>query len=289
LKEKVLANEASIPALTELLPEAVEALLQAQDFKADVVSSTTLSLDAPPGTLHRVVCNTVRSGAGTMRGIWGAWKGASGFLSHGGSARSVKELSSPPADSLLLHQLTEVRVHHEDTFCLRVTGSNFGHTSATNLLAAVLEGFLLNAPSGVSHLMALRNILVKPLGLRTSPLGCPVSSLLSPHTSNLFANRYPVLGQSINAADTQAQVILGANDKHLVFRSCASVAIVDNHHVDVMLGTRVHCKNFFGRFYMRAIDYVHRHYVTPTMLRLAVEYAVVQEKELTMPTKWVGA
>lgn len=136
--------------------------------------------------------------------------------------------------------------------------------------------------------MALRNVLVKPLGLRTSPLGCPVSSLLSPDTSNLFANRYPVLGQSINAADTRAEVILGANDKHLLFRSCVSVEVVDNHHVDVMLGTRVHCKNLFGRFYMSAIDYVHRRYVTPTMLRLAVEYAMVQEEDLRVPTKLVS-
>ncbi|CAN7265824.1 DUF2867 domain-containing protein [Polaromonas sp. LjRoot131] len=289
LKEDVLANKASIPSLTELLPDAVKALLEAKDFKADAVPTTTLSLDAPPGTFHRVVCNTVRSGAGVLRGLWGSWKGASGFLSHGGSARSVTELSSPPADSLLLQQLAELRVHHEDTFRLRVTGTNFGHTSATNLLAAVLEGFLLNAPSGVSNLMALRNVLVKPLGLRTSPLGCPVSSLLSPDTSNMFANRYPVLDQNTNATDTKAQVILGANDKHLLFRSCVSVEIVDKHHVDVMLGTRVHCKNFFGRFYMAAIDYVHRHYVTPTMLRLAVEYAVVQEKESAVPAKLVTA
>lgn len=289
LKEQVLANEASIPSLTELLPDAVKALLQAGDFKADAVPTTTLSLDAPPGTFHRVVCNTVRSGAGVMRGLWGSWKGASGFLSHGGSARSVTQLGSPPADSLLLEQLTELRVHHEDTFRLRVTGTNFANTSATHLLATVLEGFLLNAPSGVSNLMALRNMLVKPLGLRTSPLGCPVSSLLSPDTSNLFAHRYPVLAQSTNAGDSKAQVILGANDKHLLFRSCVSVEIVDKHHVDVMLGTRVHCKNFFGRFYMAAIDYVHRHYVTPTMLRLAVEYAVVQEKEPAVPAKLVTA
>jgi len=289
LKEKVLSNDASIPALTELLPDEVMALLQAKNFKADTVPTTTLSLDAPPGTFHRVVCNTVRSGAGLMRGWWGSWKGASGFLSYSGSARSVKELPSPPADSLLLRQLPDLRVHHDDTFCLRVAGTSFKHASAKNLLAAVLEGFLLNAPGGVSNLMALRNVLVKPMGLRTSPLGCPVSSLLSPDTSNLFANRYPVLDQLVDHADKRAQVILGANDKHLLFRSCVSVEIVDDHHVDVMLGTRVHCKNFFGRFYMGAIDYVHRHYVTPTMLRLAVEYAIVQEDGVKVLAKLASA
>jgi hypothetical protein len=289
LKEKVMKNDASIPALTELLPDEVRAILQAKDFQADYVPTTNLSLDAPPGTFHRVVCNTVRSGAGVMRGFWSSRVGASGFLSHGGSSRRVKELGGLPTNSLLLRQLSDRRIHHDDTFSMRVAGANFKHASATKLLAAVLEGFLLNAPSGVSGLMALRNILVKPIGLRTSPLGCPVSSLLSPDKSNLFAGRYPVLDQNISGNDAKAQVILGANDKHLLFRSCVSVEIVDSHHVEITLGTRVHCKNLFGRFYMSAIDYVHRHYVTPAMLRLAVEYAIVQEDQLEASTKFVTA
>lgn len=277
LKETVLKNQASIPALTELLPDTVKALLQAKDFKVTTVPTTTLSLDAPPGTFHRVICNTVRSSAGVMRGFWGAWRETSGFLSYSGSSRRVKELSEPPKDSLLLKQLPSLCIHHDDTFSLRMSGADFKNASSVKLLAAVLEGFLLNAPSGVSGLMALRNMLVKPLGLRTSPLGCPVSSLLSPDKSNLFAGRYPVLDQIINATDTKAQVVLGANDKHLLFRSCVTVEIVDLHHVEVTLGTRVHCKNLFGRFYMLAIDYAHRHYVTPAMLRLAAEYAIIQD------------
>ncbi len=277
LKETVLADAANIPALTELLPSDVQALLQAKDFQTEAIPTTTLSLDAAPGTFHRVVCNTVRSGAGMLRGWWGAWKGASGFRSYGGSARSVKALPGLPPGALLGQQLPGLRIHHDDAFCLRISGANFGNTSATDVLGAVLEGFLLNAPTGVANLMAFRNLLVKPLGLRTSPLGCPVSSLLSPDTSNLFAHRYPVLDQRINTADTHAEVILGANDKHLLFRSSVSVEVVDKHHIDVVMGTRVHCKNLFGRIYMAAIDCMHRHYVTPTMLRLAVEYAVVQE------------
>lgn len=289
LKEKVLNNEASIPALTELLPGEVRAILQSRDFQANSVPTTTLSLDAPPGTFHRVVCNTVRSGAGLLRGWWGAWKDGSGFRSYSGSSRSVKELREPPDHSLLVHQLSGLPIHHDDTFSLRVEGVNFKGASAAQLLSMVLEGFLLNAPSGVSNLMALRNVLVKPMGLRTSPLGCPVSSLLSPDTSNLFAGRYPVLDQSVDTANRRAQVVLGANDKHLMFRSCVGVEIVDDHHIDVTLGTRVHCKNLFGRFYMAAIDYVHRRYVTPTMLRLAVEYAVVQEADMPVQGKLANA
>jgi len=284
LKEKVRANEASIPSLTELLPPEVAALLHAKNFDAMSIPSTTLSLDAPPGTFHRIVCNTVRSGAGLLRGGWGGWKSATGFLSYGGTNRKVEDLSVSPVGSLLRKQLENVPVHHDDTFRLRVTGLNFKDASATKLLASVLEGFLLNSSTGVSNLMALRNVLVQPFGLRTSPLGCPVSSLLSPSRAKLFANQYPVLDQLVSENDRRAQVILGADDKHLIFRSCVGVQIIDDHQVDITLGTRVHCKNTFGRLYMGAIDYVHRHYVTPTMLRLAVEYAIVQD----VPSKIIG-
>jgi hypothetical protein len=283
LREQVLANAASIPALTELLPDSVKLILQAKDFEASAVPVTALSLDAAPGTLQRLVCDAVRGSTGLLRGFWGSWKRASGFLSFGGSARQVSELPVTPADSLLCAQLPGLRVHHDDSFVLRTTGANYDQASASQLLASVLEGFLRNAPGGVSGLMALRNVLVKPLGLRTSPLGCPVSSLLSPDTSNLFANRYPVLDKRIDVDDRRAEVILGANDKHLLFRSCVTVRIVDKHHIEVMLGTRVHCKQLFGRFYMAAIDYVHRHYVTPAMLRLAVEHALGQEQQAPAP------
>jgi hypothetical protein len=64
-------------------------------------------------------------------------------------------------------------------------------------------------------------------------------------------------------------VVLGANDKHLLFRSCAGVAIAGDR-VDFTLGTRVRCTNGFGHAYMALVDRVHRHYVGPTLLRQAV-------------------
>ncbi len=274
----VRANEASIPALTELLPAAVAQLLQAPEFKFASVPTTMLALDAPAGSLHRVLCNAVRCGTGLLRGVWASLRGARGYRSFSGEDRAVFALPHLPAGSLLLQQLADVPVHYEDTACLRLTGANFKNASASLLLASVLEGFLLHAPRGVSRIMALRNVLVRPLGLRTSPLGCPVSSLLSTDTSNLFAGQYPVLDQQVHAGDKCAQVILGANDKHLKFRSCVAVQIVDDHHADITLATRVHCKNAFGHFYMASIDAVHRHYVAPTMLRLAVEHAVATDE-----------
>ena len=274
VREKVLEGEASIPTLTELLPENVTELLRSQDFLTKSIPTTTLSLDAPAGTFHRLTCDVVRGCAGFLRGAWSACRDASGYLSHGKSQYVVEEFKIPIEQSLLHRQLTDVPIHHDDTFCFSLNEQDLTQIKASQFLALILEGFLSSSPRGVSTLMSLRNLLVKPFGLRTSPLGCPVSSLLSDKVGSLFANQYPVLDQYINELDTRAEVILGANDKHLKFRSCVGVEIVSGTYMRIWLGSRVHCKNWFGRVYMAAIDWTHRHYIAPTMLRYAVEYAV---------------
>ena len=283
LREKVLANEATIPSLTEVLPPAVDALLQSPSFREMHIPTIALSLEAPAGSLQRAMCDRTRSSVGILRGAWAGWYGVRGFFSDNGSGYKVVAQHHVPKDSLLAEQLLNDKIHYDDTFCLTLDADQLQgyakHSRASELLEAVLEGFLENPPPNVGRLMNLRNFLVRPIGLRTSPLGCPVSSLLSPVKSNLFANRYPVLDQKINATNTRAQVILGANDKHLIFRSCVGVEILDGQRIAITLGTRVHCKNLFGRFYMGFIDQAHRAYIAPTMLRMAVEHAFLQRNE----------
>lgn len=274
VREKVLANEATIPALTELLPDDVLEALHSDCFDPDSVPTIALSLDAPAGSLQSAMCKSARGSAGVIRGAWSKWRGSTGFFSDNRAALTVRELEAAPEGSLLLAQFKGETFHHDDTFCLVMDAGESGAKPASILLAELLEGFLRNSPTGVSRMMAFRNVLVRPLGLRTSPLGCPVSSLLSKQECRLFAQRYPVLEQAVNASDTRAQVILGADDKHLKFRSCVDVELLDNGRVALRLGTRVQCTNLFGRFYMAVIDHVHRSYVTPTMLRLAADHMV---------------
>jgi hypothetical protein len=71
----------------------------------------------------------------------------------------------------------------------------------------------------------------------------------------------------------RSQVILGADDRHLVFRSCVGVQVISDSQVDFTLGTRVRYSNLFGRIYMSLIDRVHRGYIAPAMLRNAVASA----------------
>ena len=271
LRAQVLANAASIPSLTTLLPAEVGELLR--DIPTDHlhVPTTYLSLDAPPGTLQGLLCKSVRRIAGLARGAWAAWRRSAGFFGEGGGRFTVTELDHLPAGSLLAQQLTASPHHHQDMFRLSIASRDVA--GATALLSRLLDGFLSNPPASVSRMMTLRNLLVKPIGLRTSPLGCPVSSLLSPAKDILFDQRYPVLDQAIEHDDSRAQVILGADDKHLIFRSCVGIHVVSANRIEITLGTRVYCKNLFGRLYMAAIDRVHRAYVAPTMLRMAVEHA----------------
>ncbi|HWX65952.1 MAG TPA: DUF2867 domain-containing protein [Rhodanobacter sp.] len=273
LREQVRANAASIPALTVLLPTTVDDLLRDMPANHLHVPTTHLSLDALPGTLQGLLCKSVRCATGLIRGAWAAWRRTAGFLSESGGRLAVTELDSLPPGSLLAQQLTNKPCQHQDMFRVTLDSSDIASTSATTLLSQLLDGFLNNQPTGVSRLMALRNLLVRPVGLRTSPLGCPVSSLLSPPSNMLFDRRYPVLDQCIGYDDCGAQVILGADDKHLIFRSCVGVHVLDGNRVEITLGTRVHCKNLFGRFYMAAIHRVHRSYIAPTMLRMAAEHA----------------
>jgi len=97
---------------------------------------------------------------------------------------------------------------------------------------------------------------------------------LSIHSPTFFVERFPVIDQAITPGDRRAQVILGADDKHLHFRSCVGIEVQDDGRIVFTLGTRVQFKNLFGRFYMAAIDAGHRGYVSPTMLRLAADYAI---------------
>ena len=278
LKEKVLANEATIPSLTTLLPQAVTDLLEVALSQTRVLT-IDLSLDAPPGTLQRAMCGGVRGSAGRLFGAWGSWRGSRGYVSSQASRSRVVELEHAPEGSLLRAQLNEEPFHYEDTFSLTMDLRAFDQSTAAALLSAVLDGFLNSPPFSVARMMAFRNLLVRPMGLRTSPLGCPVSSLLSPDKSNLFANRFPVLDQAIDEHSSRAQVVLGANDKHLLFRSCVGVRLLGHGRVEFTLGTRVRCKNLFGRFYMAAINRVHRAYVTPVMLSRAVEHAMAKRPQ----------
>lgn len=274
LRQAVIDNKASIPSLTMLLPEAISAAITAEALVAHNVPVTSLSFSSPPDTLLQRLCNRFRSTVGVFRRKIARFAGK-GFTKTKSTFAVVQ--CDIPADSLLKHQLIDKRCEHEDCFSIDINTDIVPRAATSEwLLATLLDAFITQPALGVTMLMRTRNIVVKPLGLRTSPLGCPVSSLLSDGNSGLFNQRFPVLQQYVNTVGTVAEVILGADDKHLKFRSSVSIKKLSNGVVRVSLGTKVQCKNSFGRFYMAMIQKVHQNYIVPTMLEQAVKRSVAQ-------------
>jgi len=275
LKQQVLADQATLSGLTELPPPKVLELLNVVSLTHARIPTFALSVDAPAGSWLSRLCSVVRRTAGSLRGHVARWKRRGGYWWYSEPAAIM--LLAAPIGSLLRHQLNDGPVHHEDHCMISLVEPALARCGSKALLAGLLEAFVQHPPTGVSLLMGLRNLLVKPLGLRTSTLGCPVSSLLSPSREHPFAGRFPVREQASDLSDTRSQVILGANDKHLLFRSCVGVSI-QGERVDFTLGTRVRCTNAFGHLYMALITHVHHHYVAPTLLRAAVEHVQRQRR-----------
>jgi len=278
VRQKVISDSADIPSLTELLPESVLRLLKSDPIDSKHIPTTSLFLDHQPEGFMASFCTVARSYLGRLCGAWERMKNLSGFVQEKNQLPPVFEHAMLPEASLLRTQLEDRRVHHVDHFTLTLPPNTLGIAGrgAGTLLSGLLGGFLNNPPAGVTRLMKLRNTMVRPLKLRTSSLGCPVSSLLSVQRTDVFDDKYPVITQLVAPDDRHAQVILGANDKHLVFRSCVSAVVLPTGSVEFSLSTKVACKNLFGRFYMAAISQTHRRYITPTMLMYAVAYAVKQ-------------
>ncbi|TYT25272.1 DUF2867 domain-containing protein [Luteimonas viscosa] len=274
LADTIRRDGADIPTLTELLPPAVRQVLEAQPFHHLRVATTTLSLHAAPDTFALRACAHIRARVGRLRQRLAAARAPAGFIGRRYRQASV-ELAAVPEGSLLSEQF-DAGFHHQDMFALTLPRPETA-ASAQALLADVLEGFLVNRPLGVSWLMRLRNVLVRPLRLRRSPLGCPVSSLLSDDRSRLFAGRYPVLDQRISDDRRRVEVLLGADDRHLAFRSCVGVEETAAG-LRITLGTRVRCRNAFGHAYMAMIERTHRRYIAPTMLEMAVAHALQQHE-----------
>lgn len=270
LAEQVRSGQADIPSLTELLPPPVAQLLARTPRPFAHARRTTLSLHAAPGSIGARICAGVRVRAGRVANALAALRTGTGFIGHDLPGR-VQAMAQPPGDWLLAAQFGN-GFHHQDACSLSIPAAGESRTPAV-LLADVLEGFLDNRPRSVSWLMQLRNALVRPLRLRTSPLGCPVSSLLSKDAPGLFAGRFPVLAQHIAEDGSHAEVLLGADDRHLSFRSCVRVER-EGGCMRICLGTRVQCRNLFGRGYMAAIDGVHRRHIAPVLLRSAVAHAL---------------
>jgi uncharacterized protein DUF2867 len=116
------------------------------------------------------------------------------------------------------------------------------------------ERMLGYRPRWIAALMALRNHLVAPFGLKTpSPHRLPAADAVG---------IFPVLSESPN------RLVAGLNDKHLDFRVLVDVASVGRGQ-QVTATTLVLTHNLFGRSYLAIILPFHRLIVRRMMRQIA--------------------
>lgn len=270
-RERVTLGSANLATLTDLLPAHLSHQL-AQHEQLHAPRTTVLGFSR---TMDTAWCRRLHQGMrhriGRLRQRLGHVCLARGFVGRGSPVLHTKATAQLPEASLLRDHLP--RSHHQDCIQLRVERRWLPDSSAEHLLVQLLDAFMTQPSAVISGLMRLRNIAAKPFGLRTSPLGCPVSSLISTTPLQRFSQRFPVLDSRLTPGS--AQVLLGADDRHLQFRSCVSV-MEDGERVIFSLSTRVLCLNPFGHLYMAAVDPLHRHFIAPKMLATAVSCLLLQ-------------
>jgi hypothetical protein len=113
------------------------------------------------------------------------------------------------------------------------------------------EKMLARAPRWIEMLLALRNFLVAPLGLKTSAPDEP--------GARDIIGIFPVVRQ------TPHRLVTGFNDKHLDFRLVVDVASAGDTQ-RITATTLVLTHNLLGRTYLAIIRPFHR-LVVPAMLR----------------------
>ena len=123
-----------------------------------------------------------------------------------------------------------------------------GHTALDARRAA--EKMLGRSPRWVRTLIALRNLIVAPLGLKTSGADSGVADIIG---------LFPVLSQ------TSDRLVAGFDDSHLDFRVVVDVAAADRGQ-RVTATTLVLTHNWIGRIYLAIILPFHR-LVVRSMLR----------------------
>jgi hypothetical protein len=115
---------------------------------------------------------------------------------------------------------------------------------------------MTNPPSWVARLLALRNFIMKPFGLKTHVNHVP--------ESQLRYGMFPVISA------TPDRTILGFDDHHLDFRIVIDAAPQGLSETRLVMSTAVRTHNLLGRAYLAIVLPFHR-LIVPVTLRTATK------------------
>ncbi|CAN7503237.1 DUF2867 domain-containing protein [Aminobacter sp. LjRoot7] len=122
-------------------------------------------------------------------------------------------------------------------------------------VGAAAERVFRHRPSWIGALMALRNLLVRPFGLKTR------DEDLAPELER--KGMFPVLSQS------QSQMVLGLDDLHLDFRLLVELKELGGGRQEVSATTLVKPHNWLGRTYLAIVLPFHKIIVPAMLARVA--------------------
>lgn len=162
-------------------------------------------------------------------------------------------VSIPPADSLTRNYLP---ADYSDVYACEVT------TEKEFTPDDLMISFWTDFPGWVNHLMRLRNILVKPFGLK----GAEDNNLAAFEHCIRTGTPYSITSLPVRSPH---ETVLLLADKHL--NAYMSVHIQSNGRYKIIsVITLVHFKNNFGRFYFFVIKPFHG-LVVRSMLKRSVK------------------
>lgn len=110
---------------------------------------------------------------------------------------------------------------------------------------------MLRRPAWIRWLMALRNLVVLPFGLKTGPTDIPAGQEQ--------IGFFPLLDES------PSTVVLGLDDRHLDFRLLVEVGELGGGRQSISATTFVATHNLLGRAYLSIVMPFHR-IIVPAML-----------------------
>ena len=109
-------------------------------------------------------------------------------------------------------------------------------------------------PAWVGGLMTVRNLVVRPFGLKGEP---KISA------NGERVGMFPVVAQS------DGEMVLGFDDRHLDFRIVIQAERSGEYHTAVRLMTLIRRHNRLGRIYLATIMPFHKLIVASTLSRIA--------------------
>lgn len=165
----------------------------------------------------------------------------------------ITKKTTLPEKSVL--KLTECSFDYVDSF-----SCEFSDADHKIGFPEISEAFSKSKSKWISNLMALRDKIVKPFGLKTS------KNETDKKSQNFEFEKGKQFGIFKVFYKTENEVILGENDKHLDFRISIFLDILTETKKELTISSIVKFNNWFGKLYFMIIKPFHN-IIVPKMLK----------------------